>query len=188
MKKYLLLNLLTCFFFSPSLYAEASSTTPSSDHSPSYTQEQPATAPSPATYKPDYADEWPAPEHIKEKATPTNKPYKVKTKTRTKAQQTRRKSDDYSPFFVPFDLLIFRPLGLAATIAGTAVFVVMSPFTALSAIAPPHDAFTRVADVFIIVPATYTFLRPMGKMLCPGRCRPADVRAAELERELDNSY
>ena len=83
---------------------------------------------------------------------------------------------DYSPYFVPFDLLIFRPLGFATTAAGTALFVAMSPFTALSSIAPPHDAFERVADVFIVVPATYTFLRPMGKFLCPGDCRPADIK------------
>lgn len=90
--------------------------------------------------------------------------------------QAKEKSKDYNPFFVPIDLLITRPLGLATTIAGTALFVVMSPFTALSSIAPPHDAFERVADVFIVVPATYTFLRPMGKFLCPGNCRPADIK------------
>ncbi|MCK5354724.1 MAG: hypothetical protein KAJ63_06365 [Methyloprofundus sp.] len=89
------------------------------------------------------------------------------------------KTPDYNPYFVPFDLLITRPLGLATTVVGTALFVVMSPFTALSAIAPPHDAFERVADVFIVVPATYTFLRPMGKFLCPGNCRPTDADAAK---------
>jgi len=97
----------------------------------------------------------------------------------SKAPADGTKKSDYNPYFVPFDLLITRPLGLAATVTGTALFVVMSPFTALSSIAPPHDAFERVADVFIIVPATYTFLRPMGKFLCPGNCRPADVEAAK---------
>jgi len=91
------------------------------------------------------------------------------------------KTSDYNPYFVPFDLLITRPLGLATTVVGTTLFVAMSPFTALSSIAPPHDAFERVADAFIVVPATYTFLRPMGKFLCPGNCRPADVEAAKLE-------
>ena len=85
-------------------------------------------------------------------------------------------ASDYNPLFVPFDLLIFRPIGLATTIAGTALFIAMSPITALSSIAPPHDAFARVADVFIVVPATYTFLRPMGKVLCPGDCRPEDIK------------
>ncbi|RLA21557.1 MAG: hypothetical protein DRQ62_09380 [Gammaproteobacteria bacterium] len=86
------------------------------------------------------------------------------------------KNTDYNPWFVPLDILVTRPLGLAATITGTALFIVFSPFTALSAIAPPHDAFERVADVFIIVPSTYTFLRPVGKFLCPGDCRPADIK------------
>ena len=86
------------------------------------------------------------------------------------------KNTDYNPFFVPIDILITRPLGLATTVVGTALFVVMSPFTALSAIAPPHDSFERVADVFIVVPATYTFLRPVGKFLCPGDCRPSDIK------------
>ena len=88
----------------------------------------------------------------------------------------KAKNTDYNPFFVPIDILITRPLGLATTVVGTALFVVMSPFTALSAIAPPHDAFDRVADVFIVVPATYTFLRPIGKFLCPGDCRPSDIK------------
>lgn len=87
-----------------------------------------------------------------------------------------KKNADYNPWFVPADILITRPLGLATTLAGTALFLVFSPFTALSAIAPPHDSFERVADVFIVVPATYTFLRPVGKFLCPGNCRPADVK------------
>ncbi|GAW85232.1 conserved hypothetical protein [Bathymodiolus platifrons methanotrophic gill symbiont] len=116
MKKYLLLTLLTCFFF----------------------------------IQPAQATEKSAPEYTKDK--------------------------DYSPLFVPFDLLIFRPIGLATTVVGTALFIGLSPLTALSSIAPPHDAFERVADVFIIVPATYTFLRPMGKVLCPGDCRPADIK------------
>ncbi len=89
---------------------------------------------------------------------------------------THSDTSEYNPYFVPFDLLLFRPLGLATTIAGSALFVAMSPVTALTAIAPPHDAFERVADVFIIVPGTYTFLRPMGKFLCPGDCRPEDIK------------
>ena len=87
-----------------------------------------------------------------------------------------KKEKDYNPWFVPMDILITRPLGLATTVAGTALFVVFSPFIGLSAIAPPHDAFERAADVFIVVPATYTFLRPVGKFLCPGDCRPTDIK------------
>ncbi|WP_428355496.1 hypothetical protein [Methyloprofundus sp.] len=101
-----------------------------------------------------------------------NQPLHAQENSKKKATEAA----DYNPLFVPFDLLIFRPLGLAATVAGTAIFVAMSPITALSSIAPPHDAFERVADVFIVVPATYTFLRPMGKVLCPGDCRPEDIK------------
>jgi len=68
----------------------------------------------------------------------------------------------YDPMFVPIDILLFRPLGLATTIAGSALFVAVSPFTALSSIAPPHDAFERVGDIFVVLPATYTFMRPVG--------------------------
>jgi len=74
-------------------------------------------------------------------------------------QQTKAK---YDPFFVPIDILLFRPIGLATTLASTALFIAVSPITALSAIAPPHDAFARTADVFIVLPATYTFIRPVG--------------------------
>ena len=84
----------------------------------------------------------------------------------------------YNPYYVPLDLLISRPLGLAATVAGTIFFVGASPFIALTTIAPPHDSFQRTADALIVVPATYTFLRPIGQFLCPGACRPADIEAA----------
>jgi hypothetical protein len=117
MKKYLLLSLLSCFFFIQTVHAQKKLATANSE-----------------------------------------------------------KKLDYNPWFVPMDILITRPLGLATTITGSALFVVLSPFIGLSAIAPPHDAFERVADVFIVVPATYTFLRPVGKFLCPGDCRPSDIK------------
>lgn len=60
------------------------------------------------------------------------------------------------------EVLLLRPLGVAATIAGTAFFVVTSPITALADISPPHDAFKKMADVFIVSPAKFTFDRPMG--------------------------
>ena len=199
MKKYLLFNLLTCLFFSPLIYAEASSTasTPTSQYNPYnvkvpppkvspgsyyYVKENPTTSVPTQDYGPYIIKEGPVPEYINEnpvKVTPTPgySPHSIKTMRRSKASRVRSKhTPDYNPWFVPFDILITRPLGLAATVAGTALFVVFSPFTALSSIAPPHDAFERTADVFIVVPATYTFLRPVGKFLCPGDCRPADIK------------
>ena len=186
MKKNLLLGLLTCFFFSPLIYAE---TPPTSDYSPHDAKDNPPkVAPGSyyyvkekstgATPTPDdssyYIEEAPVPDYAKEepiKVTPASNDNDYSVKTRK-----TKPNPDYNPFFVPFDILISRPLGLATTVAGTALFVVFSPFTALSSIAPPHDAFARTADVFIVVPATYTFLRPVGKFLCPGNCRPSDIK------------
>ena len=170
MKKYLLLNLIICFFFSPLIFAEAGSTasTPTADYSLDYAKENPPKV-APDTYY--YINEGPEDRLIK--VTPASDYGPDSVETRTNYSRT---TPDYNPWFVPFDILITRPLGLATTLVGTALFVVFSPFTALSSIAPPHDAFERAADVFIVVPATYTFLRPVGKFLCPGDCRPVDIK------------
>lgn len=60
------------------------------------------------------------------------------------------------------DVLIYRPVGLVATLAGTALFVGISPLTGLAAISPPHDAFKKMAGILIWAPAKFTFDRPMG--------------------------
>ncbi|MCF7971009.1 MAG: hypothetical protein K9L22_07555 [Methylococcaceae bacterium] len=78
------------------------------------------------------------------------------------AETTTPDKTRYDPLFVPIDIILFRPLGLATTITGSALFIAISPFTALSAIAPPHDAFERVGDIFVALPAIYTFMRPIG--------------------------
>ncbi len=70
--------------------------------------------------------------------------------------------EDYDKSFIPLDLLIYRPLGLITTIVGTAVFIGVSPFTALASIPAPHDAFHKTANIFIMAPANYTFSRPLG--------------------------
>ena len=199
MKKYLLPGLLTCLFFSPLIYAEEKSTSPapalnySSDYAKEnppkvapgsyyYVKEKPGDVTPASGSSPYYIKEGPVPDYANEKPiavtpAPDYRPHSIKSMRRTKASMSRTSSTpDYNPWFVPFDILITRPLGLAATLTGTALFVVFSPFTALSSIAPPHDAFERTADVFIVVPATYTFLRPVGKFLCPGDCRPADIK------------
>jgi hypothetical protein len=72
------------------------------------------------------------------------------------------RSEDYDRSFIPLDLLIYRPLGLITTIVGTAVFIGVSPFTALASIPAPHDAFEKTANLFIMAPAHYTFSRPLG--------------------------
>ncbi len=65
--------------------------------------------------------------------------------------------------FVLFDVIVYRPLGLVATIVGAALYVGISPFTALASIPPPHDAFAKVGDILVVAPAAYTFQRPLGK-------------------------
>lgn len=67
------------------------------------------------------------------------------------------------------DVILFRPLSLAVTIAGTALFLGFSPFTAMASIAPPHDAFARAANALVGTPACYTFHRPLGNNLLTGQ-------------------
>ncbi len=60
------------------------------------------------------------------------------------------------------DVIIVRPLGLVGTIVGSALFVGLSPLTALANIAPPHNAFNKVGWVLVGMPYAYTFERPVG--------------------------
>jgi hypothetical protein len=61
-----------------------------------------------------------------------------------------------------FDVILYRPFTLITTVVGSAVFVGISPLTALAAISPPHDAFEKMANLLILTPAKYTFDRPLG--------------------------
>lgn len=74
------------------------------------------------------------------------------------------KNENYSPLIALTDILIYRPLGLAVTAAGAAMFTAISPFTALAHISPPHDAFKKTSDFLILAPWKYTFARPVGYM------------------------
>ncbi len=62
------------------------------------------------------------------------------------------------------DVILARPVGLVATICGSALFVAISPLTALATISPPHDAFELAANKLILAPATFTFDRPVGAL------------------------
>jgi hypothetical protein len=57
-----------------------------------------------------------------------------------------------------FDLILLRPVGLAATIVGTAVFIVSLPFSALGG---NEEA---AAENLIKGPFFYTFQRPLGQL------------------------
>jgi hypothetical protein len=60
------------------------------------------------------------------------------------------------------DVIIVRPLGFAATLAGGALFVGLSPLTALADIPKPHNAFEKVGGLLVAAPYAYTFERPLG--------------------------
>ena len=55
------------------------------------------------------------------------------------------------------DAIVVRPLGLVAMVAGSALFIVSLPFTALS------KSTGRAAEHFIYAPTRFTFRRPLGE-------------------------
>ena len=60
------------------------------------------------------------------------------------------------------EVLIMRPIGLAATIVGTTLFVATAPLIGLASVAEPHDAFRKAGDALVVGPAAFTFTRPFG--------------------------
>ncbi len=88
----------------------------------------------------------------------------ISTLSTSASVYAEQQDENYSPFFVFPDLLIYRPIGVAATIAGAGLFVATSPFALLANIAPPHDAFTKTSDILINGPANFTFKRPVGNL------------------------
>jgi len=56
------------------------------------------------------------------------------------------------------DVLIMRPLGMAACIIGLAGAIVAAPFAATT------NSFDRVSRQLVNVPFNYTFVRPLGQM------------------------
>jgi len=60
------------------------------------------------------------------------------------------------------DVMVMRPLGLAATVLGLALFVPISPFAVFTV----WDEVDRVANDLFLSPAAFTFRRPLGE--CAG--------------------
>jgi hypothetical protein len=56
------------------------------------------------------------------------------------------------------DLVVMRPLGLAGTVIGTAIFIVALPINALTL------NFKEPARRLILEPAEYTFVRELGDL------------------------
>lgn len=54
------------------------------------------------------------------------------------------------------DVLMVRPVGLAATVVGTVLFIVALPF------AIPSGSVGTVACELVVTPSKYTFVRPIG--------------------------
>ena len=66
-------------------------------------------------------------------------------------------SDHTGGFPVLADILVVRPLGVAATLIGGVVFVVSLPFSA------PAGSIGSVAEDLVVRPAWFTFKRPIGE-------------------------
>jgi hypothetical protein len=61
------------------------------------------------------------------------------------------------PGIIIVDLVAVRPVGILATLAGSAVFVVAAPFALLGG--NTEDVF----ESLVVDPATFTFKRPLGE-------------------------
>jgi hypothetical protein len=82
---------------------------------------------------------------------------------------TSKRVEQVDPGFVLLDVILYRPIGLIATVVGTGMFVGISPLTALASIPEPHNAFAKTADILIFSPIAYTFIRPVGDRSFPYR-------------------
>ena len=70
-------------------------------------------------------------------------------------EHTQESPDPAGPILV--DALLLRPLGLAATVLGTATFILTLPFSL------PTRSSGKAAKALIVKPAKYTFVRPLGE-------------------------
>ncbi|HEY7493335.1 MAG TPA: hypothetical protein VIH59_19755 [Candidatus Tectomicrobia bacterium] len=70
---------------------------------------------------------------------------------------TDDKEADVPAEAIMVDTLVLRPLGLAATVVGTALFVVSLPFSI------PTKRVNKAAQKLVVEPGKYTFIRPLGQ-------------------------
>ena len=71
---------------------------------------------------------------------------------------TTRPAAAYDDLAMAADAVVGRPACFAATIVGSALFVVTLPIAAIS------RSVDRSAHVFVVLPARATFTRPLGDM------------------------
>ena len=72
------------------------------------------------------------------------------------ADEVRYGDPSFSSMLI--DGAVARPLGLGATVVGTAIWVVTLPFSALG------GNVGEAADKLIVDPARFTFVRPLGEL------------------------
>jgi hypothetical protein len=75
------------------------------------------------------------------------------------------------------DLAIARPLGLVATVAGCAVFVVALPFSLTS------GSVNKTANTLMGEPFRFTFARPLGDFKESGPLKPVETEHKKDIRE-----
>ncbi len=80
--------------------------------------------------------------------------------------------DKTGPGFILLDILLYRPVGLVATVVGSVVFVGVSPLIGLASIPEPHDAFAKMSEILVLAPGAYTFVRPIGDQDFPYHASP----------------
>ncbi len=71
-------------------------------------------------------------------------------------------------FYIVGDLAVARPLGIAATVIGGAIFVACLPF------ALPSNSVKSTADALVREPFGFTFRRPLGEFKTDVSYVPSD--------------
>jgi len=89
-------------------------------------------------------------------------------------------------FEATVDILLVRPVSLAATVVGTAVFIVSLPFSI------PSKSVGATAQTLVVEPFNYTFTRPIGgfsgeRMRGKAPSREVQSQAVEKGPETDGS-
>lgn len=81
------------------------------------------------------------------------------TGARAQAQEANgQPSSGPTALDIAADVIVLRPLGIAATALGTGLFLLALPFSL------PSDSVDEVADKLVVDPAKFTFNRPLGKL------------------------
>jgi hypothetical protein len=99
-----------------------------------------------------------------------------------------QKVEEAQPGFVMLDVLLYRPVGLIATVIGTGVYIGISPLTVLASIPEPHDAFVKTGKILILSPANYTFVRPLGDRSFPYKLSQGKYRPVASQNDAETYY